>query len=297
MTADRAPDPARFEAGVRIVLGRIAPHLAALPLRRQSTLPASLVYAVGPDHFLRMALAQDLALNLLREARLLERLRGVLPVAIPAVVAVSERPAAVVLRRLPGVAPFHLDIMPAAARDRLAGDVAHFLAALHGLPTAGFGRSDPLSVARQHALLATAFAQVAATLAPATRRYIEGALAELGTLPEVETAVIHGDLHVDNMLIEPGSGALTGIIDFGLCGRGDPHVDLVRLARRSASFVEDLAARYRARGGHALDAERLRVLCRATISRQVALGRDPPAMLAMAEAQMAAGAFTRAGKA
>jgi aminoglycoside phosphotransferase (APT) family kinase protein len=46
-------------------------------------------------------------------------------------------------------------------------------------------------------------------------------------LPAPEpSAVVHGDLHVRHLLVEPG-GTLTGVIDRGDLCRADPSVDLM----------------------------------------------------------------------
>jgi len=92
-------------------------------------------------------------------------------------------------------------------------------------------------------------------------------LAQLeGTRPDTEELVVcHGDLCLPNVILDPDTLAVTGLIDVGRLGTADRYSDLA-LATRSLSsislnpqFGEPYADRFLARyGGPAIDVQRLR---------------------------------------
>lgn len=159
----------------------------------------------------------------------LPRLAARLPVPIPAPVAVGE-PAGgypwrwAVHRWLDGENPV---VGRVAAPDVLAADVAGFIRALRGADPAGgpaAGRGKPL-INRD----------------PAVRSDL-AALRDLGLVDAVDVGAawdasvrvpawsgppmwIHGDLSPGNLLVS--GGRLTGVIDFGCLGVGDPACDLI----------------------------------------------------------------------
>lgn len=84
----------------------------------------------------------------------------------------------------------------------------------------------------------------------------------------VAPTLVHGDLRLGNLLVE--DGRLTGVLDWELAHRGDPHEDLAygcmtvwRFARADRpafglGTVAELVAAYRAAGGAEVDPARLR---------------------------------------
>jgi aminoglycoside phosphotransferase (APT) family kinase protein len=124
-----------------------------------------------------------------------------------------------------------------AARTRLARPLGEFLRVLHGrevaaelasldLPADPMGRADmTLRVPRALEQLEE-LERLGLWRAPAALRSL---LDAARTLPAPEpSAVVHGDLHVRHLLVEP-RGTLTGVIDWGDLCRADPSVDLVLL--------------------------------------------------------------------
>ncbi|MBN1248579.1 MAG: phosphotransferase [Anaerolineae bacterium] len=62
---------------------------------------------------------------------------------------------------------------------------------------------------------------------------------------DYELALIHGDLASYHILFEPDAGAVTGIIDFGVAGLGDPALDIGSLITAYGErFVEEMAPGY-----------------------------------------------------
>jgi aminoglycoside phosphotransferase (APT) family kinase protein len=132
-------------------------------------------------------------------------------------------------RHVLGVEPLGLD---EAARRRLARPFARFLRALHaaplidGLPTDPMGRADmAVRVPKTDASLIDLETEGLWR----TPRSVAALLEEAASLPPPEAvSVLHGDLHMRHVLVD-GSGATSGVIDFGDICVGDPSVDLTLL--------------------------------------------------------------------
>nr|WP_276310108.1 aminoglycoside 3'-phosphotransferase [Nocardioides speluncae] len=79
-----------------------------------------------------------------------------------------------------------------------------------------------------------------------------------------DAVVCHGDLCLPNLIVDPDAGSLSGFIDVGRLGVGDPHVDLtLLLATARETWSDDVeAARAEAElerhYGPALDHDRMR---------------------------------------
>ncbi|MFF3273946.1 aminoglycoside phosphotransferase family protein [Streptomyces chrestomyceticus] len=214
----------------RLVAGQF-PRWAGLAVRRfPSDGTVNAMYRLGDGMVVRLPLIASGAGDMLTEREWLPRLAPRLPVAVPEVLGAGE-PAGEypwpwsVYRWLPGANP-----EAGALSDPvlLAGDLAGFVAAMRsvtlpGAPTAH--RGGPV-----------------AALDAGTRAAIE----ELRGIPEEDvdcdavTAVwedalrapewdglpvwLHADLMPGNLLVD--GGRLTGVIDFGCAGAGDPACDL-----------------------------------------------------------------------
>ncbi|WP_125049853.1 aminoglycoside phosphotransferase family protein [Streptomyces chrestomyceticus] len=214
----------------RLVAGQF-PRWAGLAVRRfPSGGTVNAMYRLGDGMVVRLPLIAGGAGDVLMEREWLPRLAPRLPVAVPEVLGAGE-PAGEypwpwsVYRWLPGANP---EAGALSAPVLLAGDLAGFVAAMRsvtlpGAPTAH--RGGPF-----------------AALDAGTRAAIE----ELRGVPEEDvdcdavTAVwedalrapewdgppvwLHADLMPGNLLVD--GGRLTGVIDFGCAGAGDPACDL-----------------------------------------------------------------------
>jgi aminoglycoside phosphotransferase len=178
-----------------------------------------------------------------REAEALARLTGRLPV--PGVLgtgALDDGRRWLVAAALPG-ADGRDPIHRAGSVEPLLVGLGRGLRAVHDLPKEGW---PPATVA---AALTSAGDRVAAGLvdadsfSPAFRRYsavqlYERAVAMAPKEPDpTETVVCHGDYNLANVLLIPGSGTVSGYVDWGRAGLGDPHRDLATLARTVARHL------------------------------------------------------------
>ena len=188
------------------------------------------VWAVG-DHIVRINPVPH-ARRLQDEARLLLYLPAA--VRAPMAVAAGEAPWGewAVTLRLPGLALAQLwGSLDQSSRHRAIVDIGQTLAALHTVAVPSdlcSGDPDlcphPLPVSRLLRLLADA-----ADL-PGADPKVFGAAAErlaevVAFLDPVDTTLVHGDLHFENVLATP-DGTVTGILDFEWARPGPPDLDL-----------------------------------------------------------------------
>lgn len=128
------------------------------------------------------------------------------------------------------------DPWPASMRDRLVDDLAEICAALHQIPVTACPFRRDLAVTIPAAADAVRAGAVDADDFDDERagRTAEDLLAELlATRPDTEDRVVcHGDLCLPNVLADPQTGTITGLIDLGRLGVADRHQDLA-LATRS----------------------------------------------------------------
>lgn len=226
------PGPHPIDADlVRRLVARQFPQWAGLGVERfPSGGTVNAMYRLGDDMVVRLPLVENGAGDVTRERAWLPRLAPRLPVAIPEMLAAGEPGEGYpwpwsVYGWLPGRPP-----EASALEDpvRLAGDLAAFVTAMRAitLPDAPPAhRGGPL-----------------AALDAETRKAIE----ELRAIPEEDVdcdAVaaiwaggltagewtgppvwLHADLMPGNLLVT--NGCLTGVIDFGCAGAGDPACDL-----------------------------------------------------------------------
>lgn len=171
-----------------------------------------------------------------REIDILAKLAPHLPLAIPVPVFIGQPTDAFAWpffgsRLVRGVELADANLTD-AARAALAVPLARFLGALHA-PTVleQFGERLPIDPNRR-ADMAYRVPMTRSRLGELERarlwrnsgdlRWLDAAESLSRTAP---TAVVHGDLHARHLLVD-GRGALSGVIDWGDIGRGDPAVDL-----------------------------------------------------------------------
>jgi hygromycin-B 7''-O-kinase len=166
------------------------------------------------------------------EAELLPALPGRLPTATPRVHAAGEQDGwgYILMSRLPGLPLGGVwDRVPAADRDRLAGDLGETIAALHRVPPpeiAGWWPDDwPAFVARQRAEVAGE--QLGLGLPAAWADQIPGFLDEVAP-PIRPPALLHTEVMREHLLVSQDAGGawrLSGLIDFEPAMRGDPEYE------------------------------------------------------------------------
>ncbi|GAA1889566.1 phosphotransferase family protein [Asanoa iriomotensis] len=189
------------------------------------------VHEVNGELIVRFSKEPDPA-GIEREARLLAAVAAVSPVPVPSPVFVLAERGYLGYFKVPGVPLLELprDLRSAQVVDTLAG----VLAALRAAPVArwaGLAEVDVLPLAEWLGEAVSTYAAVADHV-PATHRGAVEAFLAARPPDDVEDVVFsHNDLGVEHVLVDPASGAVTGIIDWSDAAFADPAYDLGLLYR------------------------------------------------------------------
>ncbi|MDG2025489.1 MAG: phosphotransferase [Acidimicrobiales bacterium] len=97
-----------------------------------------------------------------------------------------------------------------------------------------------------------------------------------------EPVVLHGDLGLNNVSIDPETGALLGVFDFGQACVGDPHLDL-RYDPIYEAGGPGMRPSYEAARGVALIPERVAFFhaLSALHNLSISIDHEPPELLAI----------------
>jgi aminoglycoside phosphotransferase (APT) family kinase protein len=213
---------------VRGLLATQLPQWADLPLEPvPSAGTVNAIYRLGDDLSVRLPRVPDGVDDVVREHRWLPRLADRLPLAVPVPLArgapTDDFPFPwTVCRWVGGV---HLPLDRLADPRQAALDLAGFVAAMRRVDTTDApvaARQVPLSTQDESVRAAIASATGLVDTAAVTAAW-EAAL----PVPEWEGPPVwlHADLLPGNLLAT--AGRLTGVIDFGCAGIGDPAWDVI----------------------------------------------------------------------
>ena len=215
------------ESLVRALLRSQLPDLAELPLRpAQSWGTDHAMWRLGEEHVVRLPRIDWAAGQVRMERTLLPKLAEALPVRVPRPVALGEPGSGYpfewgVHSWIPGD---DADIGPVDDRAGLSADLAATVRALRSLPVPG--ADAPPGRGRRLAELDADARSAIESAAPLvdTRAALDVWTAGLEAPPHAGAPVwSHGDLE-GNCLV--ADGRLSGIIDWGLAGVGDPAADV-----------------------------------------------------------------------
>lgn len=224
MHADQVP----IDAGrVRDLLRRQHPGLADLPIAEVPSVgTVNAVYRLGDELCVRLPLLPQWAASLERELAWLPWLAARLPVPVPEPVAVGAPDAAfplpwAVYRWLPGTTATSAP----PGGEALADDLAAAVTAIRALDPAGAPRAENRWALRHldpgiRALLP----ELAADGVDVARTTAAWDAAHAAPAYDGPPTWVHGDLLAANLLV--ADGRLTGLLDWGGAGTGDPASDL-----------------------------------------------------------------------
>ena len=214
------------------LVARQFPHLAGLPITKlPSAGTENAIFRLGDDLAIRMPRVAGAAKQAEREAAWLPRLAPHLSLAIPEPVELGRPTEGFphhwsICRWLEGENAF---VRPVDDLGDSAYRLARFVRSLHAAPVAG----DPSLVVAKSGRGVDLIHRDAATRSAI--KACEG-LADTDALSAMwDDALasaewsdaprwLHGDIHIGNLLTE--NGRVTGIIDWGCLGMGDPACDL-----------------------------------------------------------------------
>ena len=218
---------------VRRLLATQFPQWAGLPLA--PVLPMgtdNALFRVGDEMVARLPRREQTSRTLAKERQWLRRLAPALPVAVPLPLGDGE-PAAdypfawAIYRWIDGEAATLADI---SDLERFASDLAEFIAALQAIDATGgpepgehnFFRGVALDERDDPTRAAISALAPAIDVNAATAAWEAALDAPHWARPGVW---IHGDLDARNLLVK--NGRLSGVIDFGGLGVGDPACDVM----------------------------------------------------------------------
>jgi aminoglycoside 2''-phosphotransferase len=162
------------------------------------------------------------------ETTLLTRLAGQVTVPLPVPLHVDQRFSLHWMLHGSVTSRGALESLAPAARERLLDEVGRFLSELAAADVPGLGTSPATtSLTELRQLRQRAEACVVPLIWRHQRAWFEETFAAVESVSfEHAPSPIHGDLAPYHVLHDPESGQLTGVLDFGVCGLGDPAVDL-----------------------------------------------------------------------
>jgi hygromycin-B 7''-O-kinase len=198
------------------------------------------------------------------EPRVLEYLRGQLPVATPELLACGDYENGwryVLMSQLPGTELAGAwPAIPALHRDRIAGQTGELLAALHGLDPrplhpvlgpadwAGFLASQRATAVKR---------QRGAGLPQAWLSQIEPFLGSVPLTSGRQRALLHTEVTRENLVVSPGTWTLSGLLDFETAMSGDRAYEFASAALWVAHGDPRLLGRLLAAYGHSFDPREL----------------------------------------
>lgn len=231
----------------RTLIAAQFPHWADLPLTPVASAGTdNALFRLGPDMMIRLPKADWARQFITRENKILSRLAGQLPLAIPELIAAGQPSEAFahpwsILRWIEGESapPGTLDTVETATA------LARFIRTLQSiepaddLPAGAANGFRGASLTTRDKQARASVAALADEIDPsAATRLWEQALA---APPHVGPATwIHGDIHPGNVLTR--NGKLAAVIDWGCAAIGDPAVDLTPAW---SMFSRDTRAQFR----------------------------------------------------
>ena len=199
-------------------------------------------------------------------------------------------------RHLPGIA------LGALARRRGPDDglvtaalrsAGRLLAAIHDVPARGYG---PLDATGTGALLSwTEFLDrnhgtLQAGQPPEVERALLALAAERAFLTATPSRLLHFDFEPGHILLDEGTGEITGILDLEEAHGGDPAYDFAQwdVFHDVYAPVDPLVLGYLEHGGHALEFARRRLLSEIHMRvRELVRGSVPPQFIGDARTRLA----------
>lgn len=241
----------------RRILSQCLPMLAPTAVRYLAQGWDSTVFLVDGSLIARFPKRHEVAVTLEREARLLPELAPMLPVPIPQFLHVVRGCTAfplsfVVYEAVPGT-PVDQAALDADGCGTFGRDIAAFLRSLHSFPVdrAAACGVEPATVAGGRGQLHNFRTAVDVALAPLITPGACARLqswfddAEAGGIFDWIPTLIHGDLSPEHMLVDPANGVLTGVIDWGDAGIGDPALDFAGLlGLMGEAILQDILGAY-----------------------------------------------------
>ncbi|MFF0773331.1 phosphotransferase family protein [Nonomuraea wenchangensis] len=229
------------------------------------------VHEVNGELLIRLPKAADPE-ALRQEVELLAAVAGLSPLPVPEVVFADAEAGALAYRKLPGEP---LNTSPPERPERLAEPLGHFLAALHAADPERLGELAPLDLYPAATLLEEAeldYRDVERHVPEDQRPLVERFLAEEPPGEPRSLRFCHNDLGAEHILVDPGTGAVTGVIDWSDAAVTDPAHDFARLYRDLGPEVFELVVAHYPGSLDEDDRARVRFYARCALIEDLAYG-------------------------
>jgi aminoglycoside phosphotransferase (APT) family kinase protein len=253
-------------------------RFAAVEVASVAASTANYVYRTSNGHILRFPHNTWVAERFWSERRVLEGLAGKLDAEIPKIAHFNETPLFMCYPEIPGtvaskdvVADFDPD-----QRAAFTEGIARFLVQLHGQPVATFGSLGSDYGDRFIASLRENWVELAGRdRSGRAGGLLDAALEEWDRFaPEgADPVLLHQDLHGQNLICDPASGALRGVLDFTLAWIGDPHWEFPEIFRCGEDILEAVLESYEAGSGRAIDRDKVKTLSSLQLCRSLMISK------------------------
>lgn len=151
--------------------------------------------------------------------------------------------------------PERVEQAPAESLEKIGARLGHFLARFHHLD---FQVVTQKKTKHHTSLLQYYEGRINSSIAT---DFYDKALLALnklkGMMDEIEPVVLHGDLHGPNVVVDPKTFELQGVIDLSEMETGDPHQEFRKIFMTFPRALNSAVEAYQKNGGHALRIEKI----------------------------------------
>lgn len=218
------------------------PDLAKESLRVDDTGWYNLVLIVGERMIFRFPKTEEAKSIMAKELQILPQLHAVLPVAIPQFIYSSNESDQIPYVGYPMIAgrplfPVDMAGLNDQEQEQLAKEIGAFLTAMHAFPLdKAFGEAAEASQIKDYyrdlfkTIKNKAFPVMTPKLISWTRQVFDDFLTDKDSF-RFTPCLLHNDLKPEHLLYDFEQRKLSGVIDFGAMGAGDPAYDFVGICR------------------------------------------------------------------
>jgi len=251
-------------ADAQRLLRAASPEFAKIDLTPVSASTSNYVYVTSESSIVRFP-HNDWVLSLLN---------GQLGVSIPRIDLFSEAPVFMAYKAIEGMVASRdvVSTLNSERRARFGATLGAFMARLHGEPTEKF---DFLPQHYGEELLLQLRENLEGIGARDPEGRVGGLLREtLETWEDIRNGndvkvLLHQDLHGQNLICDPETGDLIGVLDFTLAWIGDPLWDFPEVYRCGADILEHTIEVYSKESGRRINTEAVKIISRLQLMRSL----------------------------
>ncbi|MGB0554273.1 MAG: phosphotransferase family protein [Alphaproteobacteria bacterium] len=261
-------------ADAQRLLRAASPQFAKIDLTPVSASTSNYVYVTSDSSIVRFPHNDWVRDGFQREHKLLSLLNGHLGVSIPRIDLFNETPVFMAYKAIEGMVASRdvVSTLNSERRARFGATLGAFMARLHGEPTEKF---DFLPHHYGEELLRQLREDLDSIGSRDPEGRVGGLLQEtLETWEDIRNGndakvLLHQDLHGQNLICDPETGDLIGVLDFTLAWIGDPLWDFPEVYRCGADILEHTIEVYSEESGRRIDTEAVKIISRLQLMRSL----------------------------